>query len=90
MEKEEKIPNGYIEGLARHGNPQKSHLFKGTFNDPGKPMCQFGYDRPDGSYSIARGNRGKKGVCKICLARARKGEEGVDYKERRFPINVGD
>ena len=76
------IPDGYILGLGRDvPHPPISHLYQGTLNDPGKPMCKRGWNRDDGeSYSIWRGNMGRLGVCEICLRRARKGLDGVEAK----------
>lgn len=73
------VPEGYIAGLGRdHPYPERAHLYKGTFADPGLPMCPYGWNRDGGSsYSIWRGNYGRKGVCKICLRRAEKGLDGV-------------
>ena len=75
------IPDGYILGLSRRrvssdakGNTQYTvaHLYKGDFSDVGQPMCKNGYEE-DGDISIWRGNMGPKGVCKVCLRRARNG-----------------
>lgn len=73
------IPDGYIEGLGRdYPHPNTSHLYKGTFSDLGLPMCKRGWNRDwSTSYSIWRGNRGTKGLCKVCLRRAQQGLEGV-------------
>ena len=69
------VPDGYITGLGRDvPNPPLAHLYKGDFTDPGKPMCRYGWNRDDGtSYSIWRGNVGRKGICRICMRRARAG-----------------
>jgi len=60
--------DGYIIGLIREENAASryvSHIYKGTFNDPGDPMCKKGWNR--GSYySIWRNNLGKN-ICKVCL-----------------------
>jgi len=72
------IPTGYIAGLGRdHPAPPLSHLYRGDFKDPGLPMCACGWNRGE-EYSIWRGNVGAKGVCKVCLRRARKGLAGVE------------
>ena len=73
-------PKGFIIGLGRdYPHPRKSHLYKGTFSDPGLPMCRFGWNRENGTeYSIWRGNIGVDGICKICEKRADKGLEGVE------------
>lgn len=75
------IPEGYITGLSRRrvtrgrdGEVQYtvSHLYKGSFDDVGQPMCANGYEEA-GDISIWRGNVGPKGICKVCLRRARAG-----------------
>ncbi len=77
------IPEGYISGLGRdYPHPKLAHLYKGTFGDPGLPMCRRGWNRDDGeSYSIWRGNIGTNGICKVCMRRARAGLDGVKAKE---------
>lgn len=73
------VPEGYITGLVRDPGCENklSHLYKGDFADPGMPMCRYGWNRDDGeSYSIFRGNIGR-GICKICMRRAKAGLEGV-------------
>ena len=71
---------GYVTRQDR--SPQdtkKTHLYKGTFSDPGLPMCSYGWNRDYGfGYSIWQGNIGRKGICKLCLARANKGLPGVE------------
>lgn len=75
------IPEGYITGLGRDvPHPKLAHLYKGSFEDPGLPMCYYGWNRGD-RYSIWRNNIGERGICKICLKRANKGLDGVECKE---------
>lgn len=76
------IPTGYILGLGRdYPHPRIAHLYKGSFGDPGLPMCRYGWNRGGGeTYSIWRGNMGQDGVCAICLRRARQGLNGVMVK----------
>ena len=74
------IPQGYIPGVNRctHGDYMVTHLYKGTFDDPGLPMCIDGWNRDEhGSYSIWRNNISKKGICNTCLKRALEGLDGV-------------
>jgi hypothetical protein len=73
------IPPGYILGLSReHPLARIAHIYKGTFNDPGFPMCARGWNRDNGqSYSIWRGHEGTQGVCRICWRRAKAGKNGV-------------
>ena len=75
----EEVPDGYIAGLGRdYPHPPLAHLYKGDFSDPGLPMCRHGWNRDGGeSYSIWRRNTGRKGICRICLRRARLGLDGV-------------
>jgi len=70
--------NGFITGADRspESDRKSTHLYKGTFDEPGLPMCHKGWNRNEG-YSIWRGNISKKGICKTCLARANKGLDGV-------------
>jgi hypothetical protein len=77
------IPEGYILGLGRdYPHPPISHLYEGTFSEPGYPMCRHGWNRDNGqTASIWRGNMGKYGVCEICLRRARKGLKGVEPRQ---------
>lgn len=77
------IPDGYIPGQDRNNSPQAlrkvAHLYKGTFNNPGLPMCKIGWNRDEGtSYSIWRNNISPAGICKVCLRRALKGLDGVE------------
>lgn len=74
------VPDGYIVGLGRdYPHPKLAHIYKGTFHDPGNPMCKRGWNREHGTaYSIWRGNVGVRGICLICLRRAGKGLEGVE------------
>lgn len=74
------IPEGYVLGVGR--NPEEmnqvTHLYKGTFDNPGLPMCVRGWNRNGGeSYSIWHNVISFKGVCKVCLRRAQKGLDGV-------------
>lgn len=77
------FPPGYIPGLGRdYPHPKLAHLYKGTFSNPGLPMCRRGWNRGGGqSYSIWRNNVGVNGICKICLCRANEDKEGVLAKE---------
>lgn len=77
------LPPGYIAGLGReYPRPKLAHLYKGTFADPGLPMCKRGWNRDGGtSYSIWRGNMGEDGYCKVCLRRARAGLDGVESSD---------
>ncbi len=68
------IPEGYVAGLVR--NPRAeidcvAHLYKGDFVNVGDPMCKRGWNRGKGGYSVWRNVIGRKGICAICLRRAR-------------------
>jgi hypothetical protein len=77
------IPPGYILGVGRdYPHPRIAHIYKGTFDDPGLPMCARGWNRDNGqSYSIWRGNEGSEGVCRICWRRAKAGKDGVPARK---------
>lgn len=65
---------GVIMGLARnkeHFESLHCHLYYGTFNEPGEPLCPYGYNDGKDGYSIFRGNVGR-GICKLCLKKAHK------------------
>lgn len=77
------IPDGYISGQSRdhHDDHKVTHLYKGTFSEPGWPMCKRGWNRFNGEeYSIWRNNISNGGICQICLKRAIKGKDGVPPK----------
>ncbi len=62
--------NPYVIGQDRNDPKAVAHLYKGTFSDPGNPMCARGWNREDGqSYSIFRNSRTGE-LCKICTRRA--------------------
>ena len=45
------------------------------------PMCRYGWNRSDGeSFSIFRGHRGSRGLCKICERRRAQNLPGVESK----------
>lgn len=74
------VPDGFILGLGRdEPRPQVAHLYEGPFCDPGRAMCKRGYNRGDDGWSIWRGNFGSKGVCAVCLRRAREGRDPIPW-----------
>jgi hypothetical protein len=79
------IPPGYIVGMDRNNQDKVvSHLYRGTHQDPGLPMCARGWNRSDGeSYSIFRGQISEKGICQICYRRAVLGLAGVESRKRK-------
>ena len=60
----------YVHGMCRNEQDKvRSHLYvetpKGLL-----PMCDYGWNRSDGErYSIFRGHKSARGVCKICIKR---------------------
>lgn len=63
---------GFILGLERSYNSENkhvSHIYQGTFSEPGAPMCPKGYNRGTDGYSIWRNNIGL-GICRRCLKAA--------------------
>lgn len=61
----------YVEGMCRNDQDLvRSHFYKvvgGTYY----PMCGYGWNRSDGTgFSIFRGHRSARGLCKICEKRA--------------------
>lgn len=74
------VPEGYSLGRD-FPHPKIAHLYEGTFAEPGDPMCARGWNRDNGqTYSIWRNNIGERGICQICLRRAKKGLKGVPPK----------
>lgn len=73
----------YITGSGR-GNSDydlldETHLYEGDFGEPGRPLCDRGWNRDWGTaYSIFRGCVGDLGVCSVCKKRAEQGLAGVD------------
>lgn len=70
----------YTTGVDRNdpGN-RKIHLYRGSFRDPGWPMCRHGWNRSNGeAYSILRNVlTGSRGMCETCWKRAMEGLEPV-------------
>lgn len=74
----------YVVGQDRNDDTVVAHLYRGTFDKPGKPMCARGWNRSDGhAYSIFRNNAGSSGVCKICSRRAKAGLAPIDPRDRK-------
>lgn len=84
------IPAGYIVGLSRiRPDTTVAHLYKGTFADPGLPMCARGWNRDGGeSYSIFRNNVGKRGVCRTCMRRAKAGLPPIGAQPQPTSVEV--
>ncbi len=84
---EERKPSwtSYIEGADRNDVDGRlvSHLYEGTFSEPGNPFCARGWNRENGhGYSIFRGNTGARGTCLVCMRRVREGREPVPPRDR--------
>ena len=78
------IPTGYIVGLDRNDQHLVAHLYKGSMDDPGMPMCVRGWNRSGGqAYSIFRNLQGDAGICQVCLRRALQGKDGVMPRPRK-------
>jgi hypothetical protein len=72
----------YVTGLDRNDQHLIAHLYQGTFNSTGNPMCARGWNRSDGiSYSIFR-NCGDK-VCKVCMRRAQENRDSIPSVNRK-------
>jgi hypothetical protein len=79
----------YVIGLDRIPVPacdrRVAHLYRGTFANPGMPMCPRGWNRDKGrSYSIWRGHTGK-GICPECERRAKAGLSPVPPRAKLSP-----
>lgn len=73
----------YITGLDRNDQSLVAHLYRGSFDNPGDPMCSRGWNRLGGmSYSIFR-NCGGDNVCKVCMRRAREKRDPVKSIKRK-------
>ena len=73
----------YIVGQDRNEPEAVAHLYNGTFDNPGLPMCVRGWNRSDGEgYSIFRDNW-TGAICKVCLRRAKQKKDGVPSRKRK-------
>ena len=71
----------YVTGLDRNDQHLVAHLYKGTFDRVGLPMCARGWNRLNGhGWSIFR-NCGER-ICKVCLRRANMKLPGVRELDR--------
>lgn len=72
----------YVEAIGRNTNEDKghSHLYEKKGEDY-TPMCMYGWNRSNGvAFSIFRGHRGARGLCKICEKRKAAELPGVPAK----------
>lgn len=61
---------GYRSGQCRNDDRALSHTYAMTAVGGLWPMCDYGWNRSDGSrFSILRGTPGTEGDCKICKRR---------------------
>ena len=75
------VPEGYITGQNRIDSKRRTHLYKGTFDNPGLPMCRHGWNNGwNNPYLIWRNNVGPMGICKTCMKRARNNAAGVQAR----------
>lgn len=76
--------NKYIEAIGRNPGEQlqHSHLYYVDENHEYFPMCKFAWNRGGTGFSIFRGHRGERGLCKICDKNRSLGLKGVPGKER--------
>lgn len=86
----------YVEGIGRNPGEEKqhSHLYVevGEPTDVAAltglgartgylPMCRHGWNRSNGAgFSIFRGHRGDRGLCKVCEKRRGAGLPGIEAK----------
>ena len=75
--------NDYIIGQDRNEPNAVAHLYKGTFSNPGMPMCVLGGKRVGGEgYSVFR-NVQTGPQCMVCLRRATEGRDPVPARPRK-------
>lgn len=85
----------YISGVFRGDGGEKmvTHLYDGTFEKPGNPMCSRGWQRKtfnkkgkliDWEYSIFRNNTSEAGLCEICWRRSQKGLPGIAKPKAKY------
>jgi hypothetical protein len=73
----------YTTGQDRNEDKVVAHLYLGTFEDVGNPMCYRGWNRLDGfGFSIFRNLEDIK-LCKVCLRRAKQKALPVEPVERK-------
>lgn len=86
----------YVEAIGRNPGEQNLHSHLYLFIEPPTdiaaavgmgarsgylPMCRYGWNRSDGeSFSILRGWRGGRGLCKTCEKRANAGAPGIESR----------
>lgn len=74
----------YIEAIGRNPGEEKNHSHLYAVDDNGDylPMCRYGWNRSNGeAFSIFRGWRGRKGLCRMCKKKAEKNLPPVEAKE---------
>lgn len=97
----ENTEKNYISGVFRGTGGEKmvAHLYDGTFEAPGNPMCSRGWQRKyfdkngkliNWEYSIFRNNQSKAGLCKICEKRAAEGLPGISKPKGKYNPNNGN
>lgn len=67
----------YVEAIGRNPGEgrQVSHIYVDDGSGDLEPLCRWGWNRSDGKgFSIFRGHRGGKGLCRVCARRMAAGE----------------
>lgn len=89
------IGDRFVSGVDRLKGEKaiRAHLYD-LSGDEDFPLCPGGYNRPYG-FSILRGWRGKKGICKHCLKKAdkilkREADEEEDRILKAKQIDIED
>lgn len=84
----------YVLGMFRGDNGENmvTHLYNGSFSEPGFPMCSRGWQRKwyddngkieDYEYSIFRNNVSSVGICQVCLNRAYKKLDPIEKPKNK-------
>lgn len=70
----------YCEAIGRNVGEEKGHSHLYYVDKRGNywPLCMYGWNRSDGErFSIFRGHRGDKGLCKLCAKARDAGSKGL-------------
>ena len=71
----------YVEGIGRNEGEDKQHSHMYEDREDGYyPLCVYGFNRDDGrGFSIFRGHRGARGLCKLCEKRVQQSLPGLEW-----------
>lgn len=73
----------YVIGQDRNEEKAVPHLYRGTFERVGDPMCVRGWNRLNGhGWSIFRNTEPESSVCRVCLRRANAKKPPVKERDR--------